>query len=83
MSITKEIVEDKIEIVGDFKTVQVRTATVIKEDGVGLFIVTLLMLVRTAQASQQKFKLSAQQYIVLKLLQHLKKTKQVTYYDYR
>ena len=36
MSITKEIVEDKIEIVGDFKTVQVRTATVIKEDGVEL-----------------------------------------------
>ena len=33
MAITKEIVEDKIEIVGDFKHVQVRTATVIKEDG--------------------------------------------------
>jgi len=36
MSITKEIIEDKIEIVGDFKTIQVRTATVIKEDGVEL-----------------------------------------------
>ena len=36
MAITKEIVEDKIEIVGDFKDVQVRTATVIKEDGVEL-----------------------------------------------
>ena len=36
MSITKEIVEDKIEIVGDFKTIQIRTATVIKEDGVEL-----------------------------------------------
>ena len=34
MAITKETVEDKIEIVGDFKTIQVRTATVIKEDGV-------------------------------------------------
>jgi len=34
MSITKEIVEDKIEIVGDFKTIQIRTATIIKEDGV-------------------------------------------------
>ena len=36
MSITKEIIEDKIEIVGDYKTIQVRTATVIKEDGVEL-----------------------------------------------
>ncbi len=34
MSITKEIVQDKIEVVGDFKHIQVRTATVIKEDGV-------------------------------------------------
>jgi hypothetical protein len=34
--ITKEIIEDKIEIVGDYKTVQVRTATVISEDGVEL-----------------------------------------------
>ena len=31
--ITKEIIEDKIEVVGDYKTIQVRTATVIKEDG--------------------------------------------------
>lgn len=36
MAITKEIVEDKIEVVGDFKNIQVRTATVIKEDGVEL-----------------------------------------------
>jgi len=34
--ITKEIIEDKIEIVGEFKNVQVRTATVIKEDDVEL-----------------------------------------------
>ena len=33
MAITKELVEDKIEVVGDFKHIQVRTATVIKEDG--------------------------------------------------
>ena len=33
MAITKETIEDKIEIVGDYKTIQVRTATVIKEDG--------------------------------------------------
>jgi hypothetical protein len=36
MAITKEIIEDKIEIVGEYKTIQVRTATVIKEDGVEL-----------------------------------------------
>lgn len=33
MAITKEIVEDKIEIVGDYKNIQIRAATVIKEDG--------------------------------------------------
>jgi len=33
MAITKEIIEDKIEIVGEHKNIQVRTATVIKEDG--------------------------------------------------
>jgi len=31
MAITKELIEDKIEVVGDYKTIQVRTATVIKE----------------------------------------------------
>jgi len=34
MALTKETIEDKIEIVGEYKTIQVRTATVIKEDGV-------------------------------------------------
>ena len=34
MAITKEVIEDRIEVVGDFKHIQVRTATVIKEDGV-------------------------------------------------
>ena len=33
MAITKELIQDKIEVVGDFKHIQVRTATVIKEDG--------------------------------------------------
>ena len=33
MAITKEIIQDKLEIVGDFKHIQVRTATIIKEDG--------------------------------------------------
>ena len=36
MAITKTIEEDKIEIVGTGKDIQVRTATVIKEDGVEL-----------------------------------------------
>ena len=36
MALEKTIVEDKIEIVGDYKHIQVRTATVISEDGVEL-----------------------------------------------
>ena len=34
MALTKETIQDKIEVVGDFKHIHVRTATVIKEDGV-------------------------------------------------
>ena len=34
MAITKRTEEDKIEVVGEFKHIQVRTATVIEEDGV-------------------------------------------------
>jgi len=34
MALTKETIEDKIEIVGEYKNIQIRTATVIKEDGV-------------------------------------------------
>ena len=33
MSLTEETVQDKIEIVGDYKILSVRTATVIKRDG--------------------------------------------------
>ena len=36
MAITKTTEEDKIEIVGEHKNVQIRIATVIKEDGVEL-----------------------------------------------
>jgi hypothetical protein len=36
MAITKSVVDDKIEVVGDYKSIQVRTATIIKEDGVEL-----------------------------------------------
>ena len=34
MALTEETVQDKIEIVGEFKHIQVRTATIIKKDGV-------------------------------------------------
>ena len=33
MALTEETIQDKIEVVGNFKHVQVRTATVIKRDG--------------------------------------------------
>jgi len=36
MALTKEIKCDKIEIVGDFKAVQCRQATIVSEDGVEL-----------------------------------------------
>ena len=36
MAITKTIVDDKIEIVTEFKHLQIRTATVVKEDGTEL-----------------------------------------------
>ena len=36
MALTEETLQDKIEIVGEYKHVQVRTATVIKRDGVEL-----------------------------------------------
>ena len=34
MALTEETVQDKMEVVGEFKHIQVRTATVIKRDGV-------------------------------------------------
>lgn len=34
MALTEETLQDKIEVVGDYKAVQVRTATIIKRDGV-------------------------------------------------
>ena len=36
MALTKTTTEDKIEVVGDFKLVHVRTATIVKEDGTEL-----------------------------------------------
>ena len=32
MALTKTVTNDKIEVVGDYKFVQVRTATIVKED---------------------------------------------------
>ena len=36
MALTKTILDDKIEIVTEFKHLQIRTATVVKEDGTEL-----------------------------------------------
>jgi len=36
MALTKTVIDDKLEVVGDFKDLQIRTATVIKEDGTEL-----------------------------------------------
>ena len=33
MALTEETIQDKIEVVGEFKHIQVRTATIIKRDG--------------------------------------------------
>lgn len=33
MALTEETIQDKIEVVGEFKFIQVRTATIIKKDG--------------------------------------------------
>ena len=33
MALTEEAIQDKIEVVGDYKIVQVRTTTIIKRDG--------------------------------------------------
>ena len=33
MALTKETIEDKIEVLGDYKQIGVRTATIVKEDG--------------------------------------------------
>ena len=33
MALTEETIQDKIEIVGNYKIVQVRTTTIIKKDG--------------------------------------------------
>tara|TARA_Y100001963_G_C6716606_1_gene416952 strand:- start:458 stop:745 length:288 start_codon:yes stop_codon:yes gene_type:complete len=34
MALTKTTADDRIEVVGDYKHIQIRTATIIKDDGV-------------------------------------------------
>ena len=36
MALTKEQTEDKIEVVGPYKIIQIRTRTIVKEDGVSI-----------------------------------------------
>jgi len=36
MALTKEVINDKYEVVGEHKHIQVRAATIVKEDGVEL-----------------------------------------------
>jgi hypothetical protein len=65
MALTEETVEDKIEIVGDFKHVQVRTATVIKRDGVEIsrsFTAMSLHQMQTCQVRALRYKPSQLRY---------------------
>ena len=34
MALEKTITDDRLEVVGDYKSIQVRTATIVSEDGV-------------------------------------------------
>ena len=36
MALTKEVITDQLEVVGEFRVVQCREATIVKEDGVEL-----------------------------------------------
>jgi hypothetical protein len=48
MALEKVVTEDKIEIVGEFKAVQVRTCTKVMEDGVELSLsVRLCILLKS------------------------------------
>jgi hypothetical protein len=74
MALTEETVQDKIEVVGDYKAVQIRTATVISRDGVEIsrsfsrHVVGPLDDI-TGQ-SQQKCKPYVLQFILMKLKLH-------------
>ena len=63
MALEKQIKVDKIEVVGDFKAVQVRTATCIMDDGVEIsrsFHRHVVTAGRTTAMRQQKYRLSVQ-----------------------
>jgi hypothetical protein len=73
MALTETQVEDKIEVVGDHKHVQVRTANVIARDGEEIsrsfhrhVLAQLNQVIhgvtQTSQINQQKYKLSVMQF---------------------
>jgi predicted phosphohydrolase len=80
MALEKVISEDKIEIVGEYKAVQVRTCTKVLEDGVELSVQAITgtssWLVRTTAANQQKYKRFVQRFTRLKSSQPLKHHKE-------
>jgi hypothetical protein len=70
MALEKVITEDKIEIVGEYKAVQVRTCTKVLEDGVELSSGYHRHVVTAGQdysMSQQKCRRFVKLYIPLKL----------------
>jgi hypothetical protein len=80
MALEKVVTEDKIEIVGPYKAVQIRTCTQVLEDGVELSAQattgTSSWLVRTTAANQQKCKRFVQRFTRLKSSQPLKHHKE-------
>jgi hypothetical protein len=70
MALEKVVTEDKIEIVGEYKAVQVRTCTKVMEDGVelssGYHRHVIMAGQMTTATSQQKYKLSVRLCIPLK-----------------
>jgi hypothetical protein len=78
MAITKRTEEDKIEIVGQFKHIQVRTATIIEEDGVEFLVHSTDIQLRQAQmflVRVQMFRHLQHNSTLLKLLLHMKHIK--------
>ena len=71
MALEKVITEDKIEIVGEFKAVQVRTCTKVLEDGVELssgYHRHVVVAGRTTATNQQRYRLSVLLCILTRLL---------------
>jgi hypothetical protein len=73
MALSESTIQDKIEIVGDYKHVQVRTATVISRDGVEIsraFSRHVVGPLMTSQVRVQKCKPYVLQFILMKLKLH-------------